>query len=115
MPPGRVCSFVAGCKYPNRGGQNNKGATTYRAEVVPWLWMLTRQMDSRIFQQRSVPEILARVLNDAGIAFELRLQSRFEPRNFVAQYRESDFAFISRLMEEEGIFYFFNTARAGTS
>lgn len=82
--------------------------TSYRMEMVPQLWLLSRRLQSRIFQHISVPDILKKVL--AGLDFKVELQGTFEPRDYCVQYRESDFAFASRLMEEEGIFYFFRHA-----
>ncbi len=94
------------CSRFSQGDQG--GVTSYQAEIVPRAWILTRRSQSRIFQEMSVPQILARVLGGVpGMAFELRLQGAFHPRNYVVQYNETDFAFISRLMEEEGISYFF--------
>ncbi len=81
----------------------------YRAEVVPKVWMLTRRAQSRIFQQITVPDILKKVF--AGFDVDWAgLQSRYEPRDYVTQYRETDFAFASRVMEEEGIYYYFEHA-----
>ncbi len=77
----------------------------YRAVVVPQIWLLTQKRQSRIFQQKSVPDILEKVFEGFNVKFEL--QGAFEPRNYCVQYRESDWDFASRLMEEEGIFYFF--------
>ena len=83
----------------------------YYAEVVPWLWFLTRTADCRIFQRKNVPDILQQIFKDLGFTdFKLRLQGTFEPREYCVQYRETDFNFVSRLMEEEGIFYFFEHA-----
>ena len=82
----------------------------YRAEVVPWLWLLTRRVQSRIFQHLSVPDILKKVLEGGNVEF--LIQGQFQPRNYCVQYNESDFQFASRLMEEEGIFYFFKHSAA---
>jgi len=80
----------------------------YRMEVVPWLWLLTRTTDCRIFQKKSVPDILALVFKDLGFTdFTPKLRATYDPMDYCVQYRESDFDFASRLMEEEGIFYFF--------
>ena len=86
-------------------GQRDETFTTYYAELAPDLWKLTRKTQSRVFQRVTVPEILRTVLEGLDVSYEL--QGAFEPRNFCVQYRETDFAFASRLMEEEGIFYFF--------
>jgi type VI secretion system secreted protein VgrG len=73
--------------------------------MVPKLWLLTKKVRSRIFQQVSVPDILRAVLT--GMAVKYELSGTYHPRDYCVQYRESDFAFASRLMEEEGIHYFF--------
>jgi type VI secretion system secreted protein VgrG len=83
----------------------NTAFTAYRAEIVPQFWLLTRKAQSRIFQHMTVPDILKKVLT--GLDVDYQIKGTFEPRNFCVQYRESDFNFASRLMEEEGIFYFF--------
>jgi len=79
--------------------------TFYRMEVVPQLWILTQKRQSRIFQQESVPDILKEVL--AELEVDHKIQGDFQPREYCVQYRETDFDFASRLMEEEGIYYFF--------
>ena len=89
-------------------GQRERHLTRYRATVVPWLWLLTRTADCRIFQQKKVPDIIKQIFSDLGFAdFELRLEGSFVEREYCVQYRETDFNFVSRLMEEEGIYYFF--------
>jgi type VI secretion system secreted protein VgrG len=94
---GIVKSFVRGARGTH--------ATAYRLEIVPSFWLLSQRTQSRIFQQISVPDILKKVLQDLDADFEL--VGDFQPRDYCVQYRESDFAFASRIMEEEGIFYFF--------
>jgi type VI secretion system secreted protein VgrG len=79
--------------------------TAYRMEVVPKLWLLTHRAQSRIFQHLSVPEILKKIFQGLDVGFQL--EGTFQPRDYCVQYRETDFNFASRLMEEEGIFYFF--------
>src|SRR5262245_7743262 len=86
-------------------GARDKSFTAYQAEIVPQFWLLTRRVQSRIFQHQAVPDILKEVLKGLDVTYEL--QGKFEPRDYCVQYRESDFAFASRLMEEEGIYYFF--------
>jgi len=82
--------------------------TSYHAEMVPQLWFLTRTHRNRIFQHMNVPDILKKVLQGLDVSFDLH--STFEERDYCVQYRESDFDFASRLMEEEGIYYFFKHA-----
>ncbi len=80
----------------------------YRLTMTAWPWMMTRTTDCRIFSDMSVPDVIEQVLSENGFDdFEIRLMGQYEPRNFCVQYQESDFAFISRLMEHEGIYYFF--------
>ncbi len=85
--------------------------TRYTLTLAPQLWILTRRSQSRIFQHLSVPDILKKALQGLDVSFEL--QGTYEPRDYCAQYRETDFDFVSRLMEEEGIFYFFKHAAEG--
>ncbi len=82
--------------------------TRYQAEIVPQLWLLTRKAQSRIFQQITVPDILKQVLT--GLSVDYQLQGTYKPRDYCVQYRETDFNFASRIMEEEGIYYFFTHA-----
>jgi len=84
--------------------------THYRAELVPWLWFLTRTSDCRIFQNKTIPDILKEVLGEPGGGlsdFSVRLRGSYEPVEYCVQYNETDFNFVSRLMEQYGIFYFF--------
>ena len=86
-------------------GNRNTRFSKYRATLVPRVWLLTQISQSRIFQNKSVPDILREVLQD--FEFSIEVQGTFEPRNYCIQYRETDWNFASRLMEEEGIFYYF--------
>jgi len=80
----------------------------YRATVVPWFWFLTRVADCRIFQEKNVPDIIQQIFRDRGFTdFENRLSAKYRTWEYCVQYRETDFNFISRLMEQEGIYYFF--------
>lgn len=92
-------------------GLDGEPLLRYRAEVVPHLWLWTRRTRSRVFQQLSVPDILKQVF--AGLAMTSEIQGDFKPRDYCVQYRESDFAFASRLMEDEGIYYFFRHDKSG--
>ncbi|MGA8030703.1 MAG: type VI secretion system tip protein TssI/VgrG [Bryobacteraceae bacterium] len=89
-------------------GSQDRRLTAYRAQMVPWLWFLTRTADCRIFQNQKVPDIIQKIFKDLNFHdFELRLYGDFTPRDYCVQYRETDFNFVSRLMEEEGIYYYF--------
>lgn len=83
----------------------------YEAEIHPWLWMLTFRADCRIFQAKTAVEIIEKVFSDAGYTdYKSSLTKTYPQREYCVQYRETDFNFVSRLMEEEGIFYFFEQA-----
>src|SRR5262249_26546053 len=83
-------------------GAQDRRLFAYRAEMVPWLWFLTRTADCRIFQNKTVPDIIQTIFKDLGFQdFELGLYGSFAPRDYCVQYRETDFNFVSRLMEEE--------------
>lgn len=84
----------------------------YTARVAPWLWLLTRTSDCRIFQNKTVPDILKEIFRDHGVSdFDDVLSGSYEPWEYCVQYMETDFNFVSRLMEEEGIYYFFRHDR----
>ncbi len=80
----------------------------YQATVRPWFWFLTRTSDCRIFQDMTVPDIIKQVFSDNGMAdFKPLLKNKYRKWDYCVQYRESDFNFVSRLMEQEGIYYYF--------
>ena len=93
------------------GAQGQSTFIRYHAELVPRLWLLTKNFQSRIFQHMSIPDILKQVLADLDVSFQI--QGTFQPREYCVQYRESDFQFASRLMEEEGIYYYFQHTASG--
>ncbi len=85
-----------------------EGLTTYHATLVPWLWNLTLWADCRIFQNKTTPQIVQQVFSDNGFQdFTLSLIKTYQPREYCVQYRETSFDFVSRLLEEEGIYYYF--------
>jgi type VI secretion system secreted protein VgrG len=92
-------------------GERDTTFTRYQMEIVPEFWQLTKKAQSRIFQQKTVPEILKEVLKGLNVTFEI--SGTFHPRDYCVQYRETDFNFASRLMEEEGIYYFFKHNAGG--
>lgn len=88
--------------------------TTYYADLHPWVWLLTMNSDCRIFQNMTAPDIIKKVFSEAGFTdFTDSLTATYAPREFCVQYMETSFAFVSRLMEEEGIFYFFTHDSSG--
>jgi type VI secretion system secreted protein VgrG len=80
----------------------------YQASVDPWLWFLTRTSDCKIFQNKTIPEIVQQVFRDFGFRnYEIQTVRDYPRWEYCVQYRETAFNFISRLLEQEGIFYFF--------
>lgn len=85
----------------------SEGFARYRATLRPALWLLSLSTDNRIFQHKSVVQIVEQVLRDHGVRFEKRLRKSYPPREYCVQYGESDLDFVQRLLEHEGILYFF--------
>jgi type VI secretion system secreted protein VgrG len=82
--------------------------TTYLAELHPWLWMLTMSADCRIFQNKNSLDIVKQVFSGLGFSdFSDKTTGTYSAREYCVQYRETAFAFVSRLLEEEGISYYF--------
>ncbi len=80
----------------------------YQAEVVPWPWFLTRTADCKIFQNMTVVDIVKKVFGDFGFTdFEDQTKNTYPKWEYCVQYRETAFNFVSRLLEREGILYFF--------
>jgi type VI secretion system secreted protein VgrG len=98
---GLVSNFVY------RGKQS--GYSSYRAILRPWIWFLSRHADCRIFQDVKVRDVFEKVVKTThGFAdFSWKTSASYKSREYCVQYRESDFGFVSRLLEEEGIFYYF--------
>src|SRR5437762_4149653 len=84
----------------------------YRAQLVPWLWFLALSSDCKIFQNLSVLEIVEQVFKAQGYSdFEIKCTKSYPKREFCVQYRETHLNFVSRLLEDEGIFYFFEHSK----
>lgn len=104
-----INGYVSQFAYTHSDG----GLAYYEAEIVPWLWYLNHRVNSRIYQDLSVIDVIQKVFDENynGLAsYELRLSGTYQPENYIVQYDESDFAFVSRLMEHYGLFYFFEHA-----
>src|SRR5262245_8238144 len=79
----------------------------YRLAVVPWLWFLTLHSDCRIFQNKTLQDILRDVFGRRGFSdFKFQLSGDYTPWEYCVQYRETDFNFVSRLLEQEGVYYY---------
>ena len=94
-------------------GESDGRHFIYRLTLHPWLWFLSRTADCRIFQDMSVPDIVDAVFSDEPTkAVDVRLSdaSKYQRWEYCVQYRETDLNFVSRLLEQEGIQYFFEHA-----
>lgn len=82
----------------------------YQAEIVPWLWFLTRTSDCRLFQNKTVVDIVQEIFHDYGFSdFKIdKLQGTYTPWELCTQYRETAYNFVARILEQEGIFYYFH-------
>ncbi len=88
--------------------------SVYQMTLKPWPWLLTRTADCRIFQEMTVPDIVKLVFDDHPVArFELKLLRPYRTWNYCVQYRETDFNFIARLLEHEGIYWYIEHDEAG--
>jgi type VI secretion system secreted protein VgrG len=97
--------LIASFEYLTTG---DDGFSRYRIGLRPWLWQLTKNADCRIFQHQSIPEIITSIFRDRAYApFDSELSETYAPREYVVQYRETDLAFVMRLMDREGIYFFF--------
>lgn len=101
--------IACGCRQLTGHGQ----FAGYRVSLRPWFWLLTRTSDCRIFQNKTVPDIIKQVFRDLGFSdFEDNLSGSYREWEYCVQYRETSFDFISRLMEQEGIYYYFRHEKA---
>ncbi|HTH97171.1 MAG TPA: type VI secretion system tip protein VgrG [Stellaceae bacterium] len=90
------------------GHAASRGQRHYELQLVPWLWQLTRTSDCRIFQNKSTTDILTTIFTELGYNdYDFSLAGSIKPREYCVQYRETDFNFISRLLEEDGLYYYF--------
>jgi type VI secretion system secreted protein VgrG len=108
--------YVSGVVRTFEQGSSGVQFTRYRATLVPSVWLLTQRARSRIFEDKSTRDIVQKVLEEGEIPsdrFRFSLRHTYKPRNYCVQYRETDFTFIARLLEEEGIFYFFEHSQKG--
>ena len=89
-------------------GLEKRGLYGYKAELVPWLWFLDKRTNCRIFQNQTIQKIIESIFSELGFSdFSFSLIDSHQPFEYCVQYQESDFHFVSRLLEQEGLFYFF--------
>ncbi|HAT32999.1 MAG TPA: type VI secretion system tip protein VgrG [Janthinobacterium sp.] len=110
---GGTTRYVSGmvCRFTQSGFDSD--FASYEAELVPMLWLLTLSRDRKIYQAKSVADIIKAVLGDFAITFDAKLTQTYAPLDYCVQYDETAFDFICRLMEQAGIFYFFTFSASG--
>ncbi|MBN3572410.1 type VI secretion system Vgr family protein [Vibrio neptunius] len=80
----------------------------YQITLVPQLWFLTQRQDCRIFQNKTAPDILRHVFDEAGMHdYRFELTAHYQNKDYVLQYRESDHHFVERLLAEHGLWFYF--------
>ena len=100
--PGGEQTYIHGIVGRFRQGGSGLRLTSYTADVYPKLWLLTKTRDARIFQNKSVPDIVKQILSEHGVTdVKDSLTATYEPREYCVQYQETAFDFVSRLLESE--------------
>jgi type VI secretion system secreted protein VgrG len=113
QPPRVVRGIIASVEHEGQPG--SLGEVPFRVRLVPRLWLLKRRKRSRIFQDQSVAAIVDEVLAEYRIATRWRLSKPARPRIYCVQYQETDYAFVTRLLGEDGIFFCFEHVRLAES
>ncbi len=95
--------------------RNDGGIAHYRGELVPWLWYLGKRVNSRIYQQVTVLDVLRKVFADYGalVDYQTHIKQELKSEDYVVQFQESDLNFVSRLLERHGLFYYFEYRQDG--
>jgi type VI secretion system secreted protein VgrG len=90
------------------------GLSTYRLQIVPTLWLTAQRRNHRVFQQISQPDIVFKILGEWGIEPVKKLTGTYKKRKYIVQYGETDFAFMSRMLEDSGISFYFEEEKGET-
>ena len=106
VAPRYVGGLITHCRLIGPSDNNNR-YYSYEFKVAPWLWLSTLKKEYRIYQNLTIPQIISEVLYKYGFDYEFQLIDEYESRDYCVQYGESDFNFVSRLLEEEGVHYYF--------
>ena len=111
--PGAAPRHVSGMVTRFIQSGQDRDFAVYEAELAPALWLLTLSRDRKIFPNQGVDAVVKAVLSSFAIRFDSRLSGTYPQRDYCVQYDETAFDFISRLMEQAGIFYFFTFSSSG--
>jgi type VI secretion system secreted protein VgrG len=95
--------------------KSDGGLAHYSATLSPWMWMLSRRYDCRIFQEQTIEDIIRTVFANYGALpqFEFRLEQPLKFHSYITQYREHDLDFVLRLLEGDGLFFYFDHTKQG--
>ena len=88
-----------------------EGLSTYHLRIVPVLWLTTQRRNHRIFQMKSELEIVEEILGEWGIGHEKKITGEYKKRKYRVQYAESDYVFMSRMLEDAGITFYFEESK----
>lgn len=104
---GYVSRFAITGTLPASGTQD-QDIYCYECDIVPWFWFLTQNEDCRIFQDKSVPDIISTIFEEFAFDdYKMELNENYPTLEYCTQYNETSFDFISRLLERDGIYYYF--------
>jgi type VI secretion system secreted protein VgrG len=101
-----VRHFNGICTRFGSGGREGEHLV-YTAKIRPWLWLAGKRSDCKIFQFKKVPDIISEVLGRYGFALSLKIKKTYREWDYCVQYQETDLNFVMRLMEHEGIYFYF--------
>lgn len=95
--------------------KSDGGLAYYSATLSPWMWMLSRRFDCRIFREQTIEDIIRTVFANYGALsrFEFRINQPLKNHSYTTQYHESDLSFVLRLMEQDGLFFYFDHTKQG--
>ncbi|MDR1268686.1 MAG: type VI secretion system tip protein VgrG, partial [Planctomycetaceae bacterium] len=107
LPNGKAKHYLNGIVTRIEQGKTKQRGTEYTLEIRPKLWLLTLKSNCAVYQKKNVIEIVTAILQKENINISNKTSGNFPKLEYVVQYNETDFDFVSRLLEEAGIFYFF--------
>jgi type VI secretion system secreted protein VgrG len=101
-----TCSYMEMVKTEEEAGA--RGLSTYRLQIVPRMWLMTQNREHRIFQRITIPDLVEKLFKEWEVEVVRKLTGEYKELDYVAQYGESDFDFVSRQLERAGITYYFD-------
>ncbi len=112
--PHQERTWTGVCRHVEQVGVEDRGLSTYELTLVPTLWLLSQRRNHRMFQQKSELDIVCQLLEEWGISPLQKLTSTYKKRKYKVQYGETDLTFMSRMLEDAGISFFFQTEEGET-